>query len=230
MAKIMIGSIGNNFTRTQDVKPALISRLASVGKLELMELILASSSPYRRALLARLGLPFTSMNPAIDETALPHETVQALVERLALAKAKALSAKYPAALIIGSDQACLCEATILGKPGDFGRARTQLQTCSGKRVDFYTGLVLLNSATGSHAYHLDIFSVAFRKLSNAEIDNYLEREQPFDCAGSFKAEGLGISLFESMEGKDFHSLIGLPLISLCGLLRDAGINPLLQAP
>ncbi len=195
-----------------------------------MELILASSSPYRRALFARLGFAFISASPSLDETPLPDETVEALVERLALAKAKALSAKYPKALIIGSDQACLCGTSILGKPGNLANARSQLRTCSGKKVDFYTGLALFNSTTGVQQYKLDIFSVVFRKLTEAEIENYLQREQPFDCAGSFKAEGLGISLFERMEGKDFHSLIGMPLISLCDLLREAGLNPLSQVP
>src|SRR5688572_3949587 len=132
-----------------------------------MELILASSSPYRRALLSRLGLPFTSASPDLDETPLRDETVQALVERLALGKAKALSTKYPKALIIGSDQACLCGTTILGKPGDLTRARLQLKACSGKRVDFYTGLVLFNSTTGAHQYKLDVFSVVFRNLNAA---------------------------------------------------------------
>jgi MAF protein len=193
-----------------------------------MELILASSSPYRQALLARLGLPFTSVRPDIDETPLPGETVQTLVERLALDKARAVSGNYPEAMIVGSDQACVCGTAILGKPGNFNRARQQLQTCSGKQVDFYTGLVLLNAKTGAYQYQLDIFSVTFRKLSETEIENYLQREQPFDCAGSFKAEGLGICLFDKMAGKDFHSLIGLPLISLCDLLRNAGINPLMQ--
>jgi MAF protein len=193
-----------------------------------MELILASSSPYRRALLARLGLPFISASPEVDETPRPDETAPILVERLAFAKAKTLSAKYPRALIIGSDQVCLCGTTILGKPGDMSRARLQLQTCSGQQVDFYTGLVLLDSMTGTHQYKLDVFSVFFRSLAETEIENYLQREQPFDCAGSFKAEGLGISLFERMDGTDFHSLIGLPLISLCEMLRQAGLDPLLQ--
>ena len=177
-----------------------------------MQLVLASSSPYRRTLLARLGLPFINASPDIDESPLPGETAQALVERLALGKAKALSDKYSEALIIGSDQVCLCGTTILGKPGDMARARLQLQLCSGRQVDFYTSLVVLNSATGSWQKSLDIFSVTFRNLGETEIQNYLQREQPFDCAGSFKAEGLGISLFEKMAGKDFHSLIGLPLI------------------
>ncbi len=193
-----------------------------------MQLVLASSSPYRRALLTRLGLPFTCGIPAVDETPLPDETIQALVERLAIKKARALAVEFPEALIIGSDQACICGTTILGKPGDMANARLQLQACSGKRVDFYTSLVLLNSATGAWQQKLDIYSVSFRTLEDAEIENYLTLEQPFDCAGSFKAEGLGITLFDKMAGNDFHSLIGLPLISLCDLLRVAGINPLLQ--
>ncbi len=194
-----------------------------------MQLVLASSSSYRRALLTRLGLPFTSTSPDINETPMASESAYALVERLALGKAKALVDKYPQALIIGSDQACVCGTTIMGKPGEITRARLQLQTCSGKQVDFYTGLVLFNSATGSWQQSVDIFSVTFRVLGENEIENYLQLEQPFDCAGSFKAEGLGISLFEKMVGNDFHSLIGLPLISLCNMLRQAGINPLLQA-
>ena len=194
-----------------------------------MLLVLASSSPYRKALLARLGLPFICASPDIDETRLGQESVTTMVERLALDKAKALSAKYHEALIIGSDQACMCGDTILGKPGDFAAARLQLQLCSGKQVDFYTSLVLFNSATADWQRCVDIFSVTFRKLGEAEIENYLNRERPYDCAGSFKAEGLGITLFEKMAGKDFHSLIGLPLISLCDMLRCAGINPLLPA-
>lgn len=194
-----------------------------------MQLVLASSSPYRRALLLRLGLPFSSGSPDIDETPFPGEPVEQLVERLALSKGQALAGTYPEALIIGSDQACLCGSAVLGKPGDFVRARQQLEACSGRQVHFYTSVVLLNSATGTSLRSLDIFTVTFRTLTAAEIVNYLEREQPFDCAGSFKAEGLGICLFEKMAGGDFHSLVGLPLLSLCDLMRRAGLNPLLQA-
>lgn len=192
-----------------------------------MQLVLASSSSYRRSLLQRLGLPFVSASPDIDETALPGESVQELTARLARTKAEKLAVTFPAALIIGSDQACLCDSRILGKPGSFASARQQLLHCSGKTAEFHTALALLDTSTGSCALSHDIFKVQFRELGNAEIAFYLQQEQPFDCAGSFKAEGLGIALFKGMEGKDFHSLIGLPLISLCQLLREAGLNPLL---
>ncbi len=192
-----------------------------------MQLLLASSSPYRQALLQRLGLPFRCASPGIDESPLPGETVEALTQRLALAKAQALAPAWPDTLLIGSDQACAVDGHILGKPGNFERARAQLQLCSGKSVDFHTALVLLDSSSGKALHSHDVFSVRFRPLSDAEITFYLQTEQPWDCAGSFKAEGLGIALFEAMAGKDFHSLLGLPLISLCALLRQAGLNPLL---
>lgn len=191
-----------------------------------MQLVLASSSSYRKALLQRLGLPFASATPGIDETPLAAETASALTQRLALAKARVLAAAWPAAWLIGSDQACQVEGRILGKPGTFERAREQLLLCSGRTVEFHTALVLLNSSSGKVLSSHDVFSVRFRELSEAEITFYLHAEQPYDCAGSFKAEGLGIALFEEMTGKDFHSLLGLPLISLCSLLRQAGLNPL----
>lgn len=191
-------------------------------------LVLASSSPYRRSLLQRLGLPFVCDSPAVDETPLPQEKVQQLVLRLALAKARVVAARHPHALIIGSDQACVRadDDTLIGKPGNFDNARQQLLASSGKRVIFHTALVLLDSDTGHSQHITDEFTVQFRQLQDAEICRYLAREQPYDCAGSFKAEGLGITLFESMEGKDFHSLIGLPLISLCHLLRAQHMDPL----
>lgn len=194
-----------------------------------MHLVLASSSPYRKSLLQRLGLPFDTASPDIDETPLPHETVTQLTRRLAETKARALAPRFPHALLIGSDQACAVDDRILGKPGGMARAREQLQACSGKAVQFHTALALLNTSSGRlHTSH-DVYTVQFRPLAADEIDFYLQTEQPWDCAGSFKAEGLGIALFDSMQGKDFHSLIGLPLISLCGLLRDAGLNPLQPA-
>jgi MAF protein len=195
-----------------------------------MQLVLASSSPYRRALLERLRLPFHCASPAIDETPQPGEAVQALVCRLALAKAQALAGAWPASLIIGCDQACLLGERILGKPGNYENAFAQLRACSGHEVQFCTALVLYDSATGSWQECLDTFSVRFRDLPDAEIAYYLQQDQPFDCAGSFKVEGLGISLFDSMAGKDYHSLIGLPLLSLCELLRQAGLNPLAPFP
>ncbi len=192
-----------------------------------MQLVLASSSPYRRNLLERLGLPFSCANPNIVETHLAGENIETMANRLALSKAQTLSSFYPNALIIGSDQTCMCENTIMGKPGNFETAKTQLRHCSSQQVDFYTALVLLNTTTGTWLQSIDKYSVTFRNLADAEIESYLNIEQPYDCAGSFKAEGLGISLFLSMSGSDFHSLIGLPLISLCNLLRASGLNPLL---
>jgi MAF protein len=191
-----------------------------------MQLVLASSSSYRKALLQRLGLPFATATPGIDETPESGEAVAALTQRLALAKARALAAAWPSAWLIGSDQACQVDGRILGKPGSFERAREQLRLCSGRSVEFHTALVLLDSSSGAVLGSHDVFSVRFRRLTDEEITFYLHAEQPFDCAGSFKAEGLGIALFEEMAGKDFHSLLGLPLISLCDLLRQAGLNPL----
>lgn len=196
-----------------------------------MQLVLASSSSYRRELLQRLGIPFIWARPDVDEQPLPGEDIETMTQRLALSKAQALVKQYPQALIIGSDQACQREGTttILGKPGTFERARQQLAAASGNVVAFHTALVVLNSATGHRESAHDIFKVHFRELSAEEISAYLRKDEPFDCAGSFKAEALGITLFRGMEGKDFHSLIGLPLISLCDLLRRMGMNPLLQA-
>ncbi len=191
-----------------------------------MQLVLASSSPYRRALLEQLRLPFHCASPDIDETPLPGETVSALVERLALAKARALGGAYPEALIIGSDQACALDGRILGKPGNFANAKTQLLACSGRSLVFHTGLALFDARNQRWQHSLDTYTVQFRKLSAAEIVYYLEQEQPFDCAGSFKVEGLGITLFSALEGQDFNSLIGLPLLNLCAMLRTAGLNPL----
>ncbi|MDR2212555.1 MAG: Maf family nucleotide pyrophosphatase [Pseudomonadales bacterium] len=191
-----------------------------------MQLVLASSSSYRNTLLARLGLPFICASPDVDETPLPQEPAPMLAARLALRKAQALAPRFPTALIIGCDQVCARGATLSGKPGSHEAAREQLQASSGQWVEFHTALVLLDAQSGKHQSALDLYRVKFRPLSLEEIDHYLEREQPYDCAGSFKAEGLGISLFDAMEGNDFHSLIGLPLISLCRLLREAGLNPL----
>jgi len=193
-----------------------------------LPLVLASSSPYRRLLLERLRLPFVWASPDVDETPLAGEEVAAMTLRLATSKARALAARHPDSLIIGSDQACICEgaSTIIGKPGNFENARQQLVAASGRSVSFHTALVLLNTATGKQQYTHDVFTVRFRELTDAQICSYLQLEQPWDCAGSFKAEGLGIALFAGMSGNDFHSLIGLPLISLCGLLRQNGLDPL----
>lgn len=190
----------------------------------MLPLVLASSSPYRRELLNRLRLPFSWSAPAIDETRQPDEDADALVRRLAKEKACALSATHPRHLIIGSDQVAILGQQVLGKPHTLERARAQLLAASGNSITFLTGLALLNSENGNCQVDCIPFTVHFRQLSEAQVMRYLHAEQPFDCAGSFKAEGLGISLFRSTEGADATSLIGLPLIRLVDMLHDAGID------
>ncbi len=188
------------------------------------KLVLASSSAYRRALLEKLGMPFVVASPTIDETPQHDETPRALVARLAAEKASALASQFPRSWIIGSDQVACLDGKILGKPGNMENACTQLTACSGRRVEFLTGLCLLNSDSGDAQTIVEPFAVAFRQLGDEQIRHYLEREQPFDCAGSFKAEGLGIALFERLEGDDPNALIGLPLIRLVTMLQQAGID------
>lgn len=191
------------------------------------KLVLASSSTYRKALLSKLLLDFECASPNIDETPLAAETPEALVTRLAQSKAQALSGSYPEHLIIGSDQVACFENQILGKPHHFEAAHQQLTQFSGKSVVFLTGLCLLNSATHKLQSSIETYKVQFRQLSAQQIANYLTKETPYDCAGSFKSEGLGISLFESFEGNDPNTLIGLPLITLIRMLNNEGIDPLL---
>ncbi|SHF54199.1 MAF protein [Modicisalibacter ilicicola DSM 19980] len=190
-------------------------------------LVLASGSRWRRQLLARLGIPFEWASPDIDETPSPGEPPEALVHRLALAKAERLTGDYPQHLIIGSDQVALFGNDILGKPGDASTARATLARFSGQRVHFLTGLALIDTQKGWHRVCHERYDVVFRDLSSAEIERYVEQERPFDSAGSFRMEGLGITLFERLEGDDPNTLIGLPLIRLCALLREAGLDPLL---
>lgn len=187
-------------------------------------LLLASSSSYRRELLSRLQLRFDCCAPEIDETALEGELPEQLVRRLACEKAQALTMHYPNHLIIGSDQVAVLEHDILGKPHTFERAQEQLRACSGKSVTFLTGLALLDSRTGYVQVDCIPFTVHFRAINDQQIERYLQAEQPFDCAGSFKAEGLGVSLFRSTEGADVTSLIGLPLIRLVEMLNRAGVE------
>lgn len=189
-------------------------------------LILASTSPYRRALLQRLRLPFTTAKPEVDETPFSNEQAVALVQRLAHAKAQAVAKEHPQSWVIGSDQCAVLDHTIIGKPGDHAHAFAQLKAASGRCVSFHTGLCLMNQALGFVRTVEVPFSVHFRPLRDAEIEHYLHAEQPYDCAGSFKSEGLGVALFASMQGDDPTSLIGLPLIALCNLLREAGMDPL----
>jgi MAF protein len=190
----------------------------------MLPLVLASSSPYRRELLTRLHLPFTWSEPQIDETRHPNEDADTLVRRLSLEKAQALLATHPQHLIIGSDQVAVLGTQILGKPHTLERACEQLMAASGNSVIFLTGLTLLNSATGQQQTDCVPLTVHFRTLSEAQIMRYLTTEQPLDCAGSFKAEGLGISLFRSTEGSDSNSLIGLPLIRLVDMLQASGVE------
>lgn len=185
-------------------------------------LILASTSPFRRELLTRLGLPFTVQAPKVDEIGLPDEEAPALVVRLAEQKARAVARSTPTALIIGSDQAAVLDGNIIGKPGDHPRAVAQLQRASGRTVLFHTGLCLLDSASGQCQVAVEEFRVIFRPLTAMMIETYLQREQPYQCAGSFKSEGLGIALFKRLEGDDPTSLIGLPLIRLTRMLETAG--------
>lgn len=189
-----------------------------------LPLLLASSSPFRRELLNKLGLPFAHAAPDIDETPIEGESASSLVERLAIQKANALGSAYPDHLIIGSDQVAVNNGVILGKPHTKERAISQLQACRGKHVTFYTGLAVLNSQTGSCFSCVEPFSVYFRELSDAQITRYIEQEQPLQCAGSFKSEGLGITLFERMHGDDPNALVGLPLIRLVDLLARHGVE------
>jgi septum formation protein len=186
-------------------------------------LVLASTSPFRKALLQRLGLVFETLSPQVDETALQDEATEAMVKRLSEAKARAGAKQYPDALIIGSDQVAVCAGDVLGKPGNYENARRQLTRLAGHRVSFLTGLCLYDASTGRARLDLVPYHVTFRRLTDQQIDRYLRAEQPYNCAGSFKSEGLGISLFESMQGEDPNALIGLPLIRLVSWLNEAGI-------
>jgi len=188
-------------------------------------LILASTSRYRRELLSRLQLPFDTMAPEVDETPAAGETPAATASRLACAKAQAVAARVPQALVIGSDQVATVDGAQIGKPGSHERALQQLQTLRGRQVVFHTALCLLDGRTGAGAprQSTEVQSVVrFRDLPDAELDAYLRIEQPYDCAGSAKNEGLGIALLESIESTDPTALTGLPLIALTSMLRRAG--------
>jgi len=187
-------------------------------------LVLASTSPFRKELLAKLHLDFVTDNPRVDEAPLAGESPEQLVARLAEAKARAVALRHPSALIIGSDQVAVNGESIVGKPGDHHRAIEQLRQASGKRITFLTGLALYNSATGHCQVAVEPFSVVFRQLNDEQIENYLKREHPYNCAGSFKSEGLGIALFQRLEGDDPNALIGLPLIRLIEMLDREKVN------
>ena len=187
-------------------------------------LILASTSRYRQELLARLRLPFEAVAPEVDETPLAGEAPAALAERLALAKARAVAATRPDAIVLGSDQVADLDGQALGKPGSHAAAQAQLRLMSGRVVVFQTAVAVV--ARGLAAIERAEVRVRFRALSDAAIDAYLHADQPYDCAGSAKVESLGIALLESVESDDPTALIGLPLIRTCSLLRRAGLEPL----
>ena len=189
-------------------------------------IVLASTSSYRRELLARLGLPFEVASPRVDETALPNEAPQDTAGRLAEAKARAVAAHFPLALVIGSDQVAVLENMTLGKPGDHATALRQLKAMRGKTVVFHTALCLCNSASGHAQTRIVPYYVRFRDYSDAQIESYLRREQPYDCAGSARSEGLGIALIAEMRGDDPNALVGLPLIALTEMLAAQGVNVL----
>ncbi len=189
-----------------------------------MKLVLASTSPYRKALLEKLKLAFDCARPDTDESPLAGEQVHDMVLRLAELKARAVAKHYPDALIIGSDQSAALHGKILTKPGNYANAVVQLSQASGQRVVFHTGLCLLNTANG-HCHTACVpFTVVFRQLTQAMIEQYLAKEQPYNCVGSFKSEGLGIALFERFEGDDPNALIGLPLIRLTAFLAEEGFE------
>ncbi len=187
------------------------------------QIILASTSPYRRELLARFGLPFECVAPDVDETPHPDEPPESLVRRLAESKARSVAVRYPDALVIGSDQVAVLGDTIIGKPLDHARATTQLRAVSGRRITFLNGLCLINTASDQVQISVVPFNVFFRVLSDEMIERYLIREKPYNCAGSLRSEALGIVLCDRLEGDDPNALIGLPLIQLARMLEAAGV-------
>ncbi|HQU16306.1 MAG: Maf family protein [Gammaproteobacteria bacterium] len=188
-----------------------------------VDLVLASTSPYRRELLTRLGLAFRTYAPDVDETPHPDEAPEALVKRLAQAKARAAAAACPGALIIGSDQVAILDGRILGKPGTHDNACTQLLHANGRTMRFAIGLALLNTVHDRMRAEVVPFQVVFRRLTHEQIEHYVARDEPYNCAGSFRSEGLGITLFERLEGDDPTALMGLPLIRLVRMLENEGV-------
>ncbi len=189
-----------------------------------MQIVLASTSPFRKQLLERLNFPFEAASPDVDETPVPGELPSKLVARLAEAKARAVATNYPGAIVIGSDQTAEINGRLLNKPGNHERAVEQLNSCSGKTVVFHTGLCVIDTRTGNTQVDVIPFRVHFRTLAPDRIERYLRHEQPYNCAGSFKSEGLGVALFEKLEGDDPTALIGLPLIRLVTMLEHCGLT------
>lgn len=188
-----------------------------------MQLVLASSSPYRQKLLQQLQLQFESISPEIDETPLPDETPVQLVERLAIAKARAVADTCTNCLVIGSDQVAVHDDEIVGKPKDHEDAVRQLLYASGKSITLYTGLALINSETGAVQSEVVPFTIHFRDLTREQIEDYLKKDQPYNCAGSVKSESLGVALFERFDGDDPNAVVGLPLIRLVRMLENEGV-------
>jgi len=188
------------------------------------ELILGSTSIYRKELLRRLQIPFRVVGPDIDETPHPGEKPMDLVGRLALEKARSVAAGNPGSLVIGSDQVAVHNGRIVGKPYTHDMAMQQLRAANGRRISLYTGLALVNADTGEEQMEVVPFEVVFRTLTDEQLENYLRKEQPYHCAGSVKSEGLGIALLERFEGEDPNTLIGLPLIRLIRMLEKAGLE------
>jgi septum formation protein len=189
-----------------------------------LRLVLGSTSAYRRQLLDRLGIPFTVAASNVDEEALPGESPVDLVNRLARAKAESVARRHTQSLIVGSDQLAVCGKDVLGKPGSGERAIAQLKSLSGQRVTFHTAVHVINSETNANEGHVDLTTVQFRQLSDDEIKRYVARDKPYDCAGGFKVEALGVALFTRVESQDPTALIGLPLIWLAGALRRHGFD------
>ena len=196
-----------------------------------MQLILASTSPCRRALLERLSLDFVSVPPGVDESAQQGENPAQMALRLAMDKAQAVAnSRSDNCLVLGSDQVACCEGQILGKPHHYERAAEQLRLCSGNSVQFYTAVAAVGQHIGFSQSHIETVEVCFRQLSGQQIDYYLQTEQPYDCAGSFKCEGLGIALFNTLRSDDPTALEGLPLIATTRLLEAAGLDVLTPTP
>lgn len=189
-----------------------------------MNIVLGSTSPFRKALLERLGIDFSCDSPDIDETPLENEDVKDMVVRLAIDKAQAIAERHPDSLIIGSDQSAVLNGRKLSKPGNFDNAFKQLTNASGQQITFQTGLCLLNTSTGNIQSSCVPYTVVFKQLTPSMIESYLHKEEPYNCAGSFKSEGLGIALFERFEGDDPNALIGLPLIQLVNFLDNEGFS------
>lgn len=188
------------------------------------QLVLGSGSPYRAQLLQRLGLEFSVRPPEVDETRHAGEPPTRYVQRLAAEKAQRAAESLPEAVSIGCDQAALLDEAILGKPGGADAAAAQLQRCNGRRVRFLVGLAIHDNRTAATSVRLEWLDATFRDLEPAEIARYVERDRPFDCAGSLRVEGLGISLLDELAGRDPNTLIGLPLIALCEMLREHGLE------